>query len=236
MPKSGCLCNGRCDGAVRRLQSDAGKYGGNRSDIAGPCYPGGECTFVRLFSSSFALRLQTFSSVGQDCRGRFNQVSSAAHFGYLKDACKDAGLECLGYLPQTEGLRMPSRHLGLTLTAKRQMDEVIERTSLLVEQYVDIDKLLSLCTRIFPCQYTLPYTSEVGVESMHRPSAKLRIAVARDAAFNFTYRENLDRLSELGKITYFSPVYGSDLPEADLVYLPGGYPELLPASCIGGNG
>ena len=27
--------------------------------------------------------------------------------------------------------------------------------------------------------------------------------------------------------TYFSPVYGSDLPDADLVYLPGGYPELF---------
>ena len=25
----------------------------------------------------------------------------------------------------------------------------------------------------------------------------------------------------------FSPVYGSDLPDADLVYLPGGYPELF---------
>ena len=55
----------------------------------------------------------------------------------------------------------------------------------------------------------------------------MKIAIARDPAFNFIYRENIDRLSALGSITYFSPVYGSDLPDADLVYLPGGYPELF---------
>ena len=48
----------------------------------------------------------------------------------------------------------------------------------------------------------------------------MKIAIARDPAFNFIYRENIDRLSALGSITYFSPVYGSDLPDADLVYLP----------------
>jgi len=33
-------------------------------------------------------------------------------------------------------------------------------------------------------------------------------------------------LSTLGKITYFSPLRDDCLPEADFVYLPGGYPEL----------
>ena len=55
----------------------------------------------------------------------------------------------------------------------------------------------------------------------------LRIAVARDRAFNFTYRENIDRLREIGEVVFFSPLAGDELPEADLVYLPGGYPELF---------
>lgn len=62
------------------------------------------------------------------------------------------------------------------------------------------------------------------------PVQKTEIAVARDPAFNFIYRENIARLAELGHITYFSPVYGSDLPEADLLYLPGDIPNFLPAS------
>ena len=55
-----------------------------------------------------------------------------------------------------------------------------------------------------------------------------RIAVARDRAFNFAYRENLDRLEEMGQVVYFSPLAGDELPkDVDLVYLPGGYPELF---------
>lgn len=158
----------------------------------------------------------------------FSQVSSPSHFACLKEACSDAGLECLGYLPYSEDLRVPSRHLGLTLTVRQSMDELAEKAAALVEQYIDVDKLLNLCTRIFPCRYTLPYTSEQGVEAMETGRRKkMRIAVARDPAFNFIYRENLDRLAESGNLTFFSPVYGSDLPDADLVYLPGGYPELF---------
>ena len=56
---------------------------------------------------------------------------------------------------------------------------------------------------------------------------KLRIAIARDPAFCFLYRENIARLARIGNITWFSPVYGYELPEADLIYLPGGYPELF---------
>ncbi len=55
----------------------------------------------------------------------------------------------------------------------------------------------------------------------------MRIAIAKDRAFNFTYRENIDRLREMGEVTFFSPLAGDELPEADLVYLPGGYPELF---------
>lgn len=157
----------------------------------------------------------------------FNQVSSPSHFSFLREACADAGVECLGYLPATEGLKIPSRHLGLTLTAKRAMNILIDQAAELVEKHVDIDKLLSICNRSFPCQYTLPYSSEAGVENFSPSGKKLRIAIARDPAFNFTYRENIARLLEVGNITYFSPVYGSDLPQADLIYLPGGYPELF---------
>lgn len=156
----------------------------------------------------------------------FNQVSSASHFSYLKAACTDAGVECLGYLPNVDGLKIPSRHLGLTLQLKKEMDAVIEQSAQLIEKYVDVDKLLKLSLRSFPCAYSLPYTSETEWEDM-KTTRRLRIAVAQDAAFNFTYRENLDKLSEVGNLTYFSPLHSKELPQADMVYLPGGYPELF---------
>lgn len=164
----------------------------------------------------------------------FTNVSSAVHFSHLKDACSDAGLSCLGYIPYDESLKLPAKHSSLTQTARLEIEEVIEKASSYVCQNIDIDKILKSCTRIFPCEYTLPYTSDVEEFSAVRflgQHKKMRIAIARDAAFNFIYKENLDKLSALGNILFFSPLYGKDMPELnpqmDILYLPGGYPELF---------
>ena len=112
--------------------------------------------------------------------------------------------------------------------AKKAMDELAERIACEVERHIDINKLLDLCTRPFPCAYSLPYTQDVPVDTVRRRFPKMQIAVARDPAFSFIYRENLDRLREMGGcLTFFSPLYSKELPKADLIYLPGGYPELF---------
>ena len=62
------------------------------------------------------------------------------------------------------------------------------------------------------------------------------IAVARDAAFNFYYPDNLELLEEAGaRLKYFSPLAGDGIPaEADSIYLGGGFPEEF-AAVIAGN-
>lgn len=55
----------------------------------------------------------------------------------------------------------------------------------------------------------------------------MRILIAHDEAFNFTYRANIDALRMMGDVTFFSPLHDSVLPPCDLLYLPGGYPELF---------
>ena len=147
----------------------------------------------------------------------FNQVGSGRHEKMLREACEDAGLRCFGCLPRAEGLEIPSRHLGLTLAAEEEMNRWIDRAADLVEQHLDLAGLLEACTEDFRMPMSLAASVRGG----------MRIAVARDAAFNFTYRENLDRLAELGPVTFFSTLAGDPLPEADLVYIPGGYPELF---------
>jgi cobyrinic acid a,c-diamide synthase len=55
----------------------------------------------------------------------------------------------------------------------------------------------------------------------------VRIAIARDAAFAFLYPANLRLLEAMGaELVFFSPLAGDGLPEAEAVWLPGGYPEL----------
>lgn len=154
----------------------------------------------------------------------FNQVTSAAQYGFLRETCAEAGVECLGYLPYLEETGLPPRHQALTLPARKSLDQLLNQVAEQLAQHVDIDKLLNLSTRIFPCTYSLPYISETETD-IWTDKRKQRIALASDPAFPFAYRQSIDKTK--GDITRFSPVYGSELPEADIVYLPGGYPELF---------
>lgn len=184
----------------------------------------------------------------------FNFVASESHYAFLEQACRDAGVEPLGYLPKQADVEIPSRHLGLTLEEDFCFEAFADRVARLVEEHVDIDRLLELTSvptgrpadAMQPCAGknaavigACPAASPIpasGAQAFPLPdqagrtSTLLRIAVARDAAFQFTYEENIRMLSELGRLTFFSPLEDACLPEADLVYLPGGYPELhLPA-------
>lgn len=157
----------------------------------------------------------------------FNQVSSPAHYQYLREACADACVDCLGYLPTIESAKLPSKHSVISLANRRALDEQADIIASQLEETVDLNRMLSRCNRNFPCPYTLPYSSDMEWEPLATPMKRIKIAIARDPAFNFTYRENIDRLCKIGNITHFSPLYGYELPEADLIYLPGGYPELF---------
>lgn len=144
----------------------------------------------------------------------FNFVAGESHYRYLCEACADVGLTPLGWLTKNAGIAVPSRHLGLSL--EHAVAEFADKAAMLVEQQIDIDQLLELTSQ----------TAKIADVALSAPAGALKIAVARDTAFNFTYRENLHALERLGAVTYFSPLNDTHLPEADLVYLPGGYPEL----------
>ena len=55
----------------------------------------------------------------------------------------------------------------------------------------------------------------------------MRIAIAKDEAFNFIYRANVDAMKACGEVCYFSPLADQGIPACDFLYLPGGYPELF---------
>jgi len=156
----------------------------------------------------------------------FNFVEHESHYNLLKEAAEDIGITPLGFLPANADIQIPSRHLGLKTGNEIDHDTIIEAAARHIEKHIDLDELMRITLRPESrCELTEP---EEDLEGLASPANFLgrKILVAHDEAFNFTYAANISALAALGEITYFSPLKDTFLPEADLVYLPGGYPEL----------
>ncbi len=150
----------------------------------------------------------------------FNFVGSENHYHLLKEACDDVNLECFGYLPKDSAMEVPSRHLGLNLDKKYRCETFIDPIAANVEKYIDLDKILASTQT----DISIPVKKD---SVKPEKSFSHKIAIASDDAFNFMYRENLEHLKKIGTVHFFSPLKDKILPEADLIYLPGGYPELF---------
>lgn len=151
----------------------------------------------------------------------FNMVNSDSHYRFLQDACNDVGIPALGRIPKNNDLDIPSRHLGLSIDRNLLLDEFAEKAGNFMEQHLPIDEILEMTRK----SSTPPVLSKENAVS-HRKVIKS--AVATDEAFAFYYHENIEYLKKRGTVTFFSPMHDQELPDADFIYLPGGYPELYP--------
>lgn len=144
-----------------------------------------------------------------------NKVGSAGHAKMLQEALP-TDMPLLAAMSRDDAVGLPSRHLGLL-----QADEI-----------GDLDARLTRAAELLNSFTPSLLPTPVAFEAIftNAPPKLLqgkRIAVARDAAFSFIYQANLDCLRAMGaELVFFSPLVDSALPEADSVYLPGGYPEL----------
>ena len=132
---------------------------------------------------------------------------------------KETGLPVLGFLPKLPEAVIGSRHLGLYTAA--EVENLQQKLALLAdaaEEHIDWPRLLALCEKEPPALPVQPET----------PPARVRIAVAQDEAFCFTYAETLEAFRDAGaEVVFFSPLRDTVLPEnIGGLYLPGGYPEL----------
>lgn len=132
---------------------------------------------------------------------------------------KETGLPVLGFLPKLPEAVIGSRHLGLYTAA--EVENLQQKLAILAdaaEEHIDWPRLLALCEKEPPALPVQPET----------PPARVRIAVAQDEAFCFTYAETLEAFRDAGaEVVFFSPLRDTALPEnIGGLYLPGGYPEL----------
>ncbi|NJK41170.1 MAG: cobyrinate a,c-diamide synthase [Acaryochloridaceae cyanobacterium SU_2_1] len=157
-----------------------------------------------------------------------NRVGSDRHLAMLEAALKPLSVTILGVLRRQAQIAIPDRHLGLVPT-----DELTELDSLW-EQLADLGETC------FDWPTLLPLLATTSAAPVHRgqipiqtaqTAPSLKIAIARDPAFNFYYADNLDLLQELGaSLIFWSPLEDATLPAAAQgLYFGGGFPEVFAA-------
>ena len=147
-----------------------------------------------------------------------NRVASPRHERLTRLGMEKAGIKVLGSLPRRGDLALPERHLGLIQAVEHpDLEAAISGYATFLRDNVDLDAIKTAAlSGPAPTAQPLP-----------TPPAQ-RIALARDAAFSFTYPHLLTGWRNAGaEILPFSPL-ADEAPaaDADLVWLPGGYPEL----------
>jgi cobyrinic acid a,c-diamide synthase len=152
----------------------------------------------------------------------FNRVNSDGHYRLLKAAVEqNTKMAVVGYLRSDNDAVIPDRHLGLVTAIERGMGDLYARLGQAAIETVDLHRIEELARRAGEWATILAQPAP-----RHRNST-IRIGLAQDHAFCFYYPDNLELLQSAGgELVRFSPMSDQELPNVDMLYLGGGYPEL----------
>ncbi len=148
-----------------------------------------------------------------------NNVSGPQHTDKLAIAMDRycPGVELLGMIRRSPDSVLEQRYLGLRTLGTFEEGEITPLQAL--TEPVDLDMLEGIAEA---CPSELPDTSPYV-----RRDAGLRAAVPMDESYCFHYAENIECMEASGfSVETFRPTDGDPIPDADLYYLGGGYPEL----------
>ena len=182
-------------------------------------------------SLSVLATIKGFLSFREDSQIRaviLNQVSPMIYAQLKPLIEQELGVQVLGYVPKLTDLNLESRHLGLVTPQEMEnLQEKVRQAGEILTKTVDLELLEQIAGE------AAVWKAEISEESEKNGSLKslnypVRIAVARDEAFCFYYKDNLELLENLGcEVIEFSPLHDKKLPEnVKGILLGGGYPEL----------
>ncbi len=137
-------------------------------------------------------------------------------------------IKIVGYMPENEAFHLESRHLGLVTPQEMEnLQEKVRQAGEILAKTVDLELLEKIAGEVAVWKTEVSEESE-KIGSLKSLNYPVRIAVARDEAFCFYYKDNLELLESLGcELIEFSPLHDKKLPEnVKGILLGGGYPEL----------
>ena len=159
----------------------------------------------------------------------FNRVSSEGHYKLLKEAVEqETDVVVVGYFRPDPAVTISDRHLGLVTAMEQGSRELYDRLAKAVEETVDLDRIEALAQDVRGEALGVRGEGNRAEQDQNRLMPhRVRIGVAQDLAFCFYYPDNLELLEAAGaELVKFSPMNDQVLPDVDMLYLGGGYPEL----------
>lgn len=153
-----------------------------------------------------------------------NKVKNDAHYQKTKRSIEEiTGTEVIGGIVRDDSISIEQRHLGLVPARERENSlKFIDIWAKTIKESIDLDRLVEIAK-------TAPKITSDVIPIWNKLNRQpVKIAVAYDEVFNFYYKENIEALeANSAKIEYFSPLNDEHLPDADGIYIGGGYPELF---------
>ena len=211
---------GLFDGVAKPGQSGYGSSAETASAFGWPVVLVVDCSSQAQSAAATALGFANYHEDVHLAGVILNRVASPRHERLTRLGMDKAGLEVLGVLPRRGDLALPERHLGLIQAVEHpDLDKAIAEYAAFIAKYVNLDRLFAVAASLLPQRpdgLVLP------------PPPGQHIALALDEAFSFTYPHLLKHWRTCGaELSFFSPL-ADECPDAhaDVIWLPGGYPEL----------
>ncbi len=151
-----------------------------------------------------------------------NNLGGARHEQKLRAVIAHyTDVEVIGAVPHDERIAIVERHLGLVPSNEAAAAAgVVDAVRARIEQSVDLDRLLAIAASAAPLpEAPAPRAGAAG-------GARLRVGIARDAAFGFYYTDDLEALAEAGaELVPIDTLHAERLPAIDALVIGGGFPE-----------
>lgn len=176
---------------------------------------------VRSLNRSAAAIINGFASFDPEVNIKgliLNNISGPQHEGKLDEVmARYCDQDVVGKIRKMSEGPSKERYLGLITPNSKEKFDLSPFEA--IAEGIDLDRLMEIAeSSDTELPQICPYV---------RREAGLTAAVALDDSFCFYYRENIECLEASGiEIKEFAPTNGESLPDADIYYLGGGYPEL----------
>ena len=180
-----------------------------------------DCTKTTRTIAALVLGCQKFDPRVKISGVVLNRLGTARHESIVRQSVEHyTDIQVVGAVPRSKTDYFPQRHLGVTPHQEHEgADQATVMLADMAKKYLDLDTI-----RNFMVDVRLP---EIQAGATPREtSAKVRVGILKDAAFQFYYPENLDALVDAGaELVEINAMTAQELPELDGLYIGGGFPE-----------